>query len=72
MKAVDRLKGFLVAENEMLKNFSRRARAGQSFDPELLDLLSRLEALNAKEITRWESDLSGCGDQPVTDPESDR
>ncbi|WP_156448120.1 hypothetical protein [Sphingobium sp. CCH11-B1] len=54
-----RFTGFLLLQNMLLNDFVREGLASRSLGPEDAERLSRLEALNAVELARWERDLCG-------------
>lgn len=51
----------LLLQNMLLKEFIREGLASRSLGPEEARRLSRLEAINAMELARWEKDLLGGG-----------
>ena len=57
MKTDRRLTGFLLLQNSMLNAFVRQGLADRSLGVLEAERLSRLEALNLQEITRWKRDL---------------
>ncbi|MFY9348876.1 MAG: hypothetical protein WAO77_00895 [Sphingobium sp.] len=58
-----RFRGSLLLQNLMLKDFVRQGLIDQVLDAGEADRLSRLEALNAREIARWDRDLSAPCDR---------
>ena len=61
MTGTRRFTGFLLLQNMLLKEFIREGLASRSLGPEEARRLSRLEAINAMELARWEKDLLGGG-----------
>jgi hypothetical protein len=58
MNAAKRFTGFLLLQNMVLRDFVREGLAKQSLDRDEVERLSRLEAVNAAEVARWERDFS--------------
>lgn len=59
MKMARRFRGFLLLQNMLLNDFVREGLVHQSLSSEEADRLSRLQGLNARELSRWEDDLGG-------------
>lgn len=55
-----RVRGFLLLQNMMLKDFVRQGLAHRSIATEDAARLSRVEALNIQEMARWDKDLSAA------------
>jgi len=67
MQAGKRLKGFLLLQNMMLKDFVREGLASRSLAPEDAERLSQVENLNLREIARWDHDLAAARNTPPAD-----
>lgn len=67
MRAGKRLKGFLLLQNMMLKDFVREGLACRSLAPEDAERLSRVEKLNRREIARSDHDLAATQNTPPVD-----
>lgn len=65
MTAGKRFTGFLLLQNMILKDFVRQGLVDQSLGAGEAERLSRLEALNAREIARWSRDLHPSADSAV-------
>tara|TARA_Y100000815_G_C13174084_1_gene436739 strand:- start:426 stop:650 length:225 start_codon:yes stop_codon:yes gene_type:complete len=62
-RAAKQFTGYLLLQNMLLSDFVREGLASQSLGREDAARLSRLKALNAAEIARWERDLSMPGNE---------
>ncbi|HEX7783924.1 MAG TPA: hypothetical protein VF509_14040 [Sphingobium sp.] len=66
-----RFRGFLLLQNMMLKDFVRQGLANRSLAAEDAVRLIRVEALNLREMARWDRDLSTASNGVAPLQESD-
>jgi hypothetical protein len=71
MTLQQRFRGFLLLQNMMLKDFVRQGLANRLLAAEDAVRLIRVEALNLREMARWDRDLSTASNGVVPSQESD-
>ncbi|RSU54853.1 hypothetical protein DAH51_19470 [Sphingobium yanoikuyae] len=72
MKLRRHFSGYLELQNMKLQDFVRRGLANRSLSLEDATRLARVEALNVKEMARWDRDLRTAGNDASPSPDGNR